>query len=99
MSTTCPYTPPRASASATRALVSPSSTSEDSKTAETNHYERAAAEAAKSGAMPSTTASSAAAVVGVQKQQSWKMSDLRAQKQGEVVEGRACGQGYSTTQK
>jgi hypothetical protein len=88
-----------AAAKATRNLVSatPADTPTSSTTTKpSDHYERAAAEAAKAGTMPSTTATSAAAV-GVQKQQSWKMSDLRAQKQGDHVDEKAGGMGYSST--
>lgn len=108
----CPYThsPPRTSQIATRNLISPSPDQSsqcpcpdnsclNANAGKTDHYERAAAEATTTGALPSTTASSAAAAVGSQDAQGWKVSDLRAQKQGEVVEGRAggTGMGYSTT--
>ena len=69
----------------------------------TNHYERAAAAATKADEIPATTAWSAAASVtdrpGMQRQQSWKRSDLRGQQQAQMLAGRAGGQGYSITQK
>lgn len=69
----------------------------------TNNYEQAAAAAAKAGQLPATTAGSAAASVndrpGAQRQQSWKMSDFKGQQQGQMLAGKAVGQGYSTTQK
>ena len=66
----------------------------------TDLYERAAAEAAKTGAMPSTTAGGAAAVVvseGVAGGKGFTISDLKGQKQGELVDARAGGQGFSST--
>ena len=69
----------------------------------TNNYEQAAAEATKTGQMPATTASSAAASVtdrpGMQRQQSWKRSDLKGQQQSQMLAGVTSGQGYSSTQK
>ena len=69
----------------------------------TNNYEEAAAAATTSGQLPATTAGSAAASVndrpGMQREQSWKMSDLKGQQQGQMLAGKAAGQGYSTTQK
>lgn len=66
-----PYTFQRASTTATRSLVSDRVTELEIDLSHSSHYERAAAEAAKNGTMPSTTANSAAAVVdkseGVQK--------------------------------
>ena len=69
----------------------------------TNHYEEAAAAATKAGQLPATTASSAAASMtdrpGVHRQQSWKMSDLKGQQQGQMLAGTRIGLGYSTTHK
>lgn len=69
----------------------------------TNHYEQAAAAATKAGQIPATTASSAAASVddkqGLQRQQSWKMSDFKGQQQGQMLACKPSGQGYSSTQK
>lgn len=95
-----PYTQPRASTQATRTLIAgdrppPSPAQQDS-----NHYERAAATAASAGTMPSSTARGAAAVVaqdgGAGRRQSWTMSGLRGQRQGEVVERKAGGLGYES---
>lgn len=87
------YIFPRPSTLATRSLISDNN---DTPTLhqenDTDHYERAAAEAAKTDTSPSTVAA-----VGTQKQQSWKMSDLKSQRQGEVIDGKAGGMGYSTT--
>lgn len=108
------YAQPKASAMATRSLVDRSKpadtpsvdTNNEKPTMQrrtTNYYEEAAATATKSGQIPATTAASAAASVndrpGVQRQQSWKMSDLKGQQQGQMLAGKAGGQGYSTTQK
>ena len=87
---------------ATRDLVSDNKPVEQGKAHPKDNYERAATEAAKAGAITSTTASSAAAIAGkpeVQRQQSWKLGDLRAQQQGQMVEGKAGGTGYSSTGK
>jgi hypothetical protein len=69
----------------------------------TNNYEEAAAAATKASQLPATTAGSAASSVtdrpGVQRQQSWKMSDLKGQQQGQMLAGKVVGPGYSTTQK
>ena len=109
------YTQPKGAALATRSLVSESApadaSSTDTNAADrpvlqrriTNNYEEAAAAATKAGQIPATTAASAAASVtdrpGVQRQQSWKMSDLKGQQQGQMLAEKAAGQGYSTTQK
>lgn len=96
---------------ATRSLVSGSQSTEPGPSTSkpalqrrtTNNYEEAAAAATKAGELPATTAGSAAASVtdrpGVQRQQSWKMSDLKGQQQGQMLAGKVVGQGYSTTQK
>lgn len=69
----------------------------------TNNYEEAAAEATRAGQMPATTAGSAAASIadrpGMQRQQSWKRSDLKGQLQSQMLAGVTSGQGYSSTQK
>ena len=70
----------------------------------TNNYEQAAVTATRSGQIPATTAASAAAFVtdrpGVQRQQSWKMSDFKGQQQGQMLAGKMSGgQGYSSVQK
>ena len=105
----CPYTLPRASTMATRNLIASNDnpTSPPSSPHTGNHYERAAAAAVKSDTLPSTTASRAAAVVdhngcsggGLHKQQSWKLRDLRAAKQGQVVDAKDGGKrmGYACT--
>ncbi|KAK3699271.1 hypothetical protein LTR37_016514 [Vermiconidia calcicola] len=96
--------------SGTKPTETPSASSDDVDTQakptlqrkHTNHYERAAAAATKADEIPATTAGSAAASVtdrpGMQRQQSWKRSDLRGQQQAQML-GRASGQGYSSTQK
>lgn len=109
------YTQPKGAALATRSLVTGSNSAESPSAASTvndkptlqrrttNHYEEAAAAATKAGQIPATTAASAAASVtdrpGVQRTQSWKMSDLKGQQQGQMLAGKVVGQGYSTTQK
>jgi hypothetical protein len=69
----------------------------------TNHYEQAAAAATKANQIPATTAGSVQASVtdrpGVQRQQSWKMTDFKGQQQGQMVAGKSGGQGYSSTAK
>ena len=69
----------------------------------TDNYEQAAAAATKAGHIPATTAGSAAASVtdrpGVQRQQSWKMSDFKGRQQGQMLADKASGHGYTSTQK
>lgn len=113
-----PYAFQRASTMATRSLVSDSKPAEilsnsfndvdahDKPTLQrktTNHYEQAAAAAAKTDQIPATTAGSVVASVtdrpGPNRQQSWKMSDLKGQQQGQMLAGMTSEHGYSSTQK
>ena len=68
----------------------------------TDNYEKAAAAATRSDRTAATTAGSVAASVtdrpGAQRQQSWKMSDLKGHQQGQMLAGVPGGQGYSSTQ-
>lgn len=92
---------------ATRSLVSDNNTTNSSndvgKPTPQRNYEQAAAAATKADQVPATTAGSAAASVtdrtGAMRQQSWQMSDLKGQKQEQMVSGKAAGPGYSSTQK
>ena len=105
------YTFQRASTMATRSLVSdskpsetPSASSNDVDATQkptlqrktTNHYEQAAAGATTAGQPPAATATDRPTV---DRQQSWKRSDLKGQQQGQMLSNVAEGQGYSTTQK
>jgi len=69
----------------------------------TNHYEQAAAAATKADIIPATTANSAAVSVadgpGAKRQQSFKMSDFKAQQSNQSCVCNDCDHGFSTTQK
>lgn len=94
MSTTAGTAQPKASTLATRAQLTsdtptqlPPSNASSANPTPTTNYAQAAAQAAS---IPSKA---------VTKTQSWKLSDLKGQKQGEAVEGKGTGMGYSCTGK